>query len=218
MKAPVVLGSLLALAGTAAIAESADAATSEADIQADLEQAVCARDWYRAIEVSGTLITSPKITPDYRQQLLDLRHQLYTRAQGRSKGDEILSCAEFKAFLAGTAPATYQGPEPRFSSKTTVHTSVTTTAPLPSPSVTSLTNIWTVGVRVEGNNIKGIVLNNGLTPANNVTLTIRSQQEDFSEDIQTVAIDTVRPWDEAEFVAAFNDAPGSWMIESIEVN
>lgn len=218
MKAPIVLGSLLALAGTAATAESADAAISDvADIQGELTQAVCTKDWYRAIEVSGKLITSSKITPDYRQQLLGLRRQFYTHAQGGTKADDLPRCAEFKASLGNTPTLAYEGPEPRFSNKTVTDTAKTTT-PLPSLSVTSLANIWTVGVRVEGNNIRGTVLNNGLTPANNVTLTIRSQQEDNSEDIKTIAIDTVRPWDEADFVAAFNDAPGSWMIESIEVN
>ena len=218
MKAPIVLGSLLALAGTAATAESADAAISDvANIQGELKQAVCARDWYRAIEVSGKLITSSKITPDYRQQLLDLRRQFYTHAQGGTKADELPRCSEFKASLEGTTAPSYQGPEPRFSSKAATNTAKPKT-PLPSLSVTSLANLWTVGVRVEGNNIKGTVVNNGLTPANNVTLTIRSQQEDYSEDIKTIAIDTVRPWDEADFVAAFTDTPGSWMIESIEVN
>ncbi|MBT9316466.1 hypothetical protein [Leptothoe spongobia] len=217
MKAPVVLGSLLALAGTAATAESADAAISDVVIQEDLKQAVCSKDWYKAIEVSSKLITSPTITPDYRQQLLDWRRQFYTHIQGGTKADAIPGCAEFKAALADTKTPAFQGPEPRFSKKKAT-TSGKTVAPFPLDPVAALTDIWTVGVRIEGNNIKGTIFNNGLTTANNVTLTIRSQQEDRSEDIRTVAIDTVRAWDEADFVAAFNDTPGSWLIESIEVN
>lgn len=218
MKAPIVLGSLLALAGTAATAESADAAISDVDIQEDLKQAVCSKDWYKAIEVSSKLITSPTVTPDYRQQLLDWRRQFYTHAQGVAKADETSRCREFQLSFTGARQTSYQGPEPRFSSKGAAAKLSRKVNLLSSDSITALTDIWTVGVRVEGNSIKGTVFNNGLTTAKNVTLTIRSQQEDRSEDIRTVSVDTVRAWDEADFVAAFNDTPGSWLIESIEVN
>lgn len=217
MKAPIVFGSLLALAGTAATAESADAAISDVDIQEELKQAVCFKDWYKAIEVSSKLINSPTITPDYRQTLLDWRRQFYTHAQGSDGAKKTVSCAEIQSSVVGTKAPIYSGPEPRFSSQKTA-TSIKQDNFLSSDPVTSLSNIWTVGVRVEGKNIKGTILNNGLTTANNVTLTIRSQQNDNSEDIRTVAIDTVRAWDEADFVAAFNNTPGSWMIESIEIN
>jgi len=216
MKAPLVLGSLFAVAGTVATAESADAAISAVDIQEDLKQAVCSKDWYKAIEASSKLVASPTITLDYRQQLLDWRHQFYIHARGGAKADEAPGCVEFQSSLTETNVSVYQGNEPRFSSKRT--TSIRQSNLFPSVSTTVLTDIWTVGVRVEGNSIKGTVLNNGLTNANNVTLTIRSQQEDRSEDIRTVAIDTVQAWDEADFVAAFDDTPRSWLIESIEVN
>lgn len=217
MKAPIVFGSLLALAGAAATAESADAAISDVDIQEELKQAVCFKDWYKAIEVSSKLINSSTITPDYRQTLMDWRRQFYTHAQGSAEAKKTVSCAEIQSSLVGTKTPIYAGPEPRFSSQKTA-TSIKQDNFLSSDPVTSLSNIWTVGVRVEGKNIKGTILNNGLTTANNVTLTIRSQQDDNSEDIRTVAIDTVRAWDEADFVAAFNDTPGSWLIESIEIN
>ncbi|MGD1857925.1 MAG: hypothetical protein ACFB2W_27125 [Leptolyngbyaceae cyanobacterium] len=213
MKAPVILGSLLALAGTATTAESANAAVSNVDIQEDLNQAVCAKDWYRAIEVSSKLIASSTITPDYRQTLLDWRRQFYAHTQKTAAAAP--NCTEFRAALGvAQSPA---GPEPRFSGSRSSR-SVGTTGEPSSAQRDLLTNIWAVGVRVEGNSIKGTVLNNGLTTANNVTLTIRSQQADRSENVRTVAIDTVQAWDETDFVAAFSDTPGSWMIESIQVN
>ena len=216
MKSPVVFSSLLALAGTVAFAESADAAILDIDSHEELKQAVCSKDWYKAIEVSSKLITSPNITPEYRQTLLDQRRQFYTHVQGNTKENGENNCSEFKSSLQETQKLNYKGPEPRFSAR---QADVSKTEQLFSPaSVTALTNIWTVGVRVEGNSVKGTILNNGLTTARNVTLTIRSQQKDNSEDVRTVAVDTVRAWDEAEFVAAFNDTPGSWMIESIEIN
>ena len=216
MKTPVFFGSLLVLAGTAATAESADAAISDVDIQEDLNQAICLKDWYGAIEVSSKLISSPNITPDYRQTLLDWRRQFYIHAQGKGSNAEN-RCAEAQASLVQPRSLPYQGPEPQFSSQRTA-TSIKNKGLLASDPVTTLSNIWTVGVRIEGNSIKGTVLNNGLTTAKDVTLTIRSQQKDNSENIKKVAIDRVQAWDEAEFVAAFNDAPGSWMIESIEIN
>ncbi|NEQ55525.1 MAG: hypothetical protein F6K11_36310 [Leptolyngbya sp. SIO3F4] len=216
MKAPIVVGSLLALAGTAATAESANAAIADVDIQEDLKQSVCSKDWYKAIEVSSKLITSPTVSPDYRQQLLDWRRQFYTHAKGGTKADEMPRCEEFQLSSAGKA--IYQGPEPRFSSGQTAAVTTRQTGFISSRPVNALSDIWAVGVRVEGNSIKGTVLNNGLTTANKVTLTIRSRQKDFSEDIRTVAVDTVRAWDEADFVAAFSDTPSSWLIESIEVN
>lgn len=217
MKSPVVFSSLLALAGTVAIAESADAAILDVNSQEELKQAVCAKDWYKAIEVSSKLITSPNITPEYRQTLLDQRRQFYTHAQGNTKENEENDCSVFQSSLQTTNKLSYNGPEPRFSAKKADISSKTEQL-FSSPPITALTNIWTVGVRVEGNSVKGTILNNGLTTARNVTLTIRSQQKDNSEDVRTVAVDTVRAWDEAEFVAAFNDKPGSWMIESIEIN
>ena len=217
MKASIVFGSLLAIAGTAATAESADAAISDADIQEELKQAVCDKEWYMAIEVSSQLINSPTITPEYRQTLLNWRRQFYTHVQGKAKVKQASSCAEIQISLVGTNTPIYAGPEPRFSSQRAA-TSIKQNSLLLSEPVAALSNIWTVGVHIEGKNIKGTILNNGITTAKNVTLTIRSQQNDNSEDIRTVAIETVRAWDEADFVAAFNDTPDSWMIESIEIN
>lgn len=216
MKAPIFFGSLLMLAGTAATAESADAAISDGDVQEDLNQAICLKDWYGAIEVSSKLISSPTITPDYRQTLLDWRRQFYAHAQGKAANGED-HCAEAQAYKMEARSLNYQGPEPQFSPQRTA-TSIKEKGLLVSDPVTTLSNIWTVGVRVEGNSIRGTILNNGLTTARNVTLTIRSQKKDNSEDIKKVAIDAVQAWDEAEFAAAFNDTPGNWMIESIEVN
>ena len=212
MKAPVVLGSLLALAGTVATAERADAAT--VDIKEELREAVCFQDWYKAIEISSSLIASPKITPNDRQTLLNWRRQFYTYAKGDPQTNKILNCKGVKA-----PPRQFQSasPAPRFSTNTAAVSS-RTIATTPSSPLHTLADLWTVGVRVEGNNIKGTVFNNGITTANNVTLTIRSQQEGQTENIRTVAIETVQAWGETDFVAAFNNAPGDWTIERIEVN
>ncbi|MEL6129340.1 MAG: hypothetical protein AAFR30_05445, partial [Cyanobacteria bacterium J06628_4] len=116
MKAPVIFGSLLALAGTATTAERADAAISDVDIPDDLREAICLQDWYEAIELSGQLITSPVITPDYRQTLLGLRHQFYRYAKGGTKPDEIADCKKTQTEPLSTKVNAYQGPTPRFSS------------------------------------------------------------------------------------------------------
>lgn len=215
MKAPIVLSSLLALAGTVATAERADAAISDADIKEELKEAVCLQDWYKAIEISSSLIASAKITPDERQTLLNQRRQFYTYTKGNFKADELSDCQSVKSPPSQFGSATYESPTPRFSNNTAYSR---TTKATPPPQLNTLADLWTVGVRVEGNNITGTVLNNGLTTANNVTLTIRSQQEDQTESVRTVAIDTVQAWGEASFTTAFNDAPGSWTIERIEVN
>lgn len=216
MKVPVVLGSLLALAGTAATAESADATISDVDIKEDLRQAICSQEWYTAIELSSKLISSPTVSPDYQQKLLDWRHQFYAHINGEPKRNEMVSCEGLTPSPVKAKTQPYQGPEPRFSNDRITPPS-NTTAVLSAPA-SILANLWTVGVRIEGNNIKGTVLNNGWTHVNNVSLTIHSQQADQSADIRTVSIDTVHAWGEADFVAAFNDAPGNWTIERIEIN
>ncbi|MBE9068131.1 hypothetical protein IQ260_15875 [Leptolyngbya cf. ectocarpi LEGE 11479] len=216
MKAPVVLGSLLALAGTAATAESADATISDVDIKEDLREAICFQEWYDAIELSSKLISSPTVSPDYQQKLLDWRHQFYAHISGEHKQNEMVSCEGLTPSPVKIETQPYQGPEPRFSNdRITSPTKTTAVSPAPA---SILANLWTVGVRIEGNSIKGTVLNNGWSHANNVILTIRSQQANQKTDIRTVSIDTVQAWGEAEFVAAFNDAPGNWTIERIEVN
>ena len=215
MKAPIVLGSLLALAGTAATAERADAAISDIDVREELKEAVCFQDWYKAIELSSSLITSAEIAPDERQALLSQRRQFYTYVKGNFKVDGPSDCQDLIASSSQLGTVTHESSIPRFSSSAAYSGVAKAT---PSSPLNTLANLWTVGVRIEGNNIKGTVLNNGLTTANNVTLIIRSQQEDQTENVRTVAIDTVQAWGEANFTAAFNDAPGSWTIERIEVN
>lgn len=216
MKAPVVLGSLLALAGAAATAESADAAISDVDIKEDLREAICFQEWYTAIELSSKLISSPTVSPDYQQKLLDWRHRFYDHINGEPKQGEMVSCEGLTPSPVKAQVQPYQGPEPRFSNDRITSPTKTTTAS--SAPVSILANLWTVGVRVDGNSIKGTVLNNGWTHATNVVLTVRSQQADQEADIRTVSIGTVQAWGEADFVAAFSDAPGNWTIERIEVN
>lgn len=216
MKAPVVLGSLLALAGTAATAESADATISDIEIKEDLREAICFQDWYDAIELSSKLISSPTVSPDYQQKLLDWRHQFYAHISGEHKQNEMVSCEGLTPSPVKAKTQPYQGLEPRFSNDRI--TSPTQTTAVSSAPASILANLWTVGVRIEGNSIRGTVLNNGWTHANNVILTIRSQQANQKTDIRTVSIDTVQAWGEADFVAAFNDAPGNWTIERIEIN
>ncbi len=246
MKSPTVLVSLLALAGTVATAESADAAISDVEIPDDLREAICYQDWYEAIELSSSLITSSKITPEHRQTLLDLRRNFYTYVKGdTAKPDEIVGCKEMQPSPANEQVQLYQGPAPtpRFSSSisntpgrycyqrrisggfdnvdyrcSNGATASFETATASLRRVNTPTSIWTVGARVEGNSIKGTLLNNGLAAVRNITLTIRSRQDDKSDTVKTVAIDTVNAWSETEFVATFNHTPGSWLIESIEVN
>ena len=242
MKAPVIFGSLLALAGTATTAESADAAISDVDIPDDLREAICLQDWYEAIELSGRLITSSAITPDYRQTLLGLRHQFYSYAKGGPKPDEIVDCKKTQTEPLSTKVTAYQGPTPRFSSNNNSYALdrycqygkpsqymqnlgytcsdgfVASATPVSTARANILDNIWTIGARVEGNTVKGTVLNNGQVSVENATVTIRSQQDDQSEVVKTVAIDTIKAWDETDFVATFNHTPGNWTIEGIQVN
>ena len=202
MKAPVFFGSLLALVG--ATVESANAAIADVEIPEELKEAVCFQDWYKAIELSTQLIASPTITPDHRQTLLDIRHHFYGAVKGDPKADELLSCTTAQS--ESTQLNTPLGPTPRFS---------TYTAPA-TPSTSS--KLWPVGMRIEGNSIKGTMLNNGWTTFKNVTLTIRSQQNDQTDTIKTIGIEAIDPWSETDFVATFSNVPGSWAVESIEVN
>jgi hypothetical protein len=246
MKAPTVLVSLMALAGIAATAESADAAISDIEIPDNLREAICYQNWYEAIELSSSLITSSKIAPEHRQTLLDLRRSFYTYAKGdQAKPDEIVSCKDMQPSAANEQAQPYQGPvpAPRFSSSVSNTTgrycyqrrtrggfdnvdyrcsdgaaSVETATAISPRRGNAPASIWTVGARVEGNSIRGTLLNNGLAAVRNITLTIRSRQDDRPEAVKTVAIDTVNAWSETEFVATFNHTPGNWLIESIEVN
>lgn len=246
MKSPTVVVSLLALAGVAAAAENASAAIADIDISDDLSEAICDQDWYRAIELSSTLITSSNITPEHRQTLLGLRHNFYTYAKGGElKPDEITNCQGIQPSSTKEQIHAYTGPMPRFSSSVAAYvsgrycyprelggdfgdTSYRCSNKTPALAKTTTTvspyrssrpaNVWTVGARVEGNSIKGTILNNGLTTAKNIILTIRSQRDDQSEAVKTVAIDTLKPWSETDFVATFNHTPGNWLIERIDVN
>lgn len=221
MKPPTVFIPLLALAGVAATAESADAAIAGLDIPDDLNEAICHQNWYKAIEVSSTLITSPDITPEHRQTLLGLRRNFYAYVKGGDvKSDSIADCPGIQPSLPQQAQL-YKGPMPQFSNSRatdTTPTSISVSTATPSYRASKPTNIWAVGTRVEGNSIKGTLLNNGLTTAKNVMLTIRSQGSEQSEAIETVVINKLNPWSETEFVATFNHVPGSWMIERIEIN
>lgn len=277
MKAPLVFGSLLALAGTAITAERADASILDGEIVDDeLKSAICGQDWYQAVELSSRLIISPKISPEYRQTLLEWRNHFYRYAKENAKTGEGPTCEQAKAtpsgFVEQKVPA---GPMPRFSPPLPVsvaaaeqktcepsatasgalsdRTSVgysfltdsfigvnfvadelmaeesdcsadTADAPTanetysPQLSSTPLKNLWTVGVRVDGNNIKGRVLNNGWNTFQNVNLILRSRRLGNSTNMKTVAIGTVRAWSETEFVAAFADGSSDWIVERIEVN
>lgn len=243
MKAPVVFGSFLAVAGTAITSERADAAISNAEIVNDgLKAAICSQDWFQAIELSGQLIISPKVSPDYRQKLLTWRNHFYTYVKGNERTDEVPSCEELQASSLGEIQRqNYEGAFPRFSSTLassgTASTSYCATGQAdaadcesnasesvkanfvspPSPT-RELTDLWTIGVRIEGNRIRGQLLNNGWNTFRNVKLIIRSQKLGNSTDVTTVALDTVRAWSETEFVAAFSESPSDWIIERIEVN
>ncbi len=245
MKIPTALVSLLALAGTVATAESADAAISTVEIPDDLREAICYQNWYKAIELSSRLITSSKITPEHRQTLLELRRDFYTYAKGNETNpDKIVGCQNLRSSSVNQPRQGYQSPAPapRFSSSSSNAPgrycyqrriragfdnadsrcsnglSFVSETTVPLRRVNAPTSIWTVGARVEGNSVRGTLLNNGLAAVRGITLTIRSQQADQSEDVKTVAIDTVNAWSETEFVATFNHAPGNWLIESLEVN
>ena len=243
MKAPTVLGSLLALAGTVATAESADASVLDVEIPDDLREAVCYQDWYKAIEVSSTLIVSSNNTPDERQTLLDLRRKFYTYVKGGDKSEQFTSCDEKQPSSINAKTNREQSAAPRFSNSAAgvpgrycyqieargyvqeidprcSEEIIESTKSLSTPSAQTndSSSVWTVGTRVEGNSIKGKLLNNGLTTANDVKLTIRSQKDDRSETVKTVAIDAVSAWSETEFVATFNQSPRNWMIEQISFN
>ncbi|MEM6254887.1 MAG: hypothetical protein AAF821_18375 [Cyanobacteria bacterium P01_D01_bin.156] len=224
MKAPVVFSSLLALAGTTITAERAEASIPDAEtINGDLKTAMCDQDWYQAIKLSSRLIVSPNVSPDYQKTLMEWRNHFYSYAKGNQKTDEIPSCGELSARSIETVQ-NFSSPAPQFSS--TFASPVSSSAPRSSTdsfirsssSGRSPNNLWTVGVRAEGNRIRGKLLNNGWNNFRNVTLTLRSRKVGHSTNVRTVAIDTVRAWSETEFVASFPEAPGSWFIETIEVN
>lgn len=237
MKAPVVFGSFLALAGTAITSERADAAVLSADVvNSDLKTAICNQDWYQAIELSSRLIVSPKVSPEYREKLLTWRTHFYTSAQNSKAAEELPSCNQLQASSSGEIQR-YAGPTPRFSSAGSSVASQEQCVPgtdescisvvnqpqreefIRTPSASNFNNnLWTVGVRVEGNRLRGKLLNNGWNTFRNVRLIIRSRELGHSTDIKTVALDTVRAWSETEFVAAFAESPGDWIIERIEVN
>lgn len=232
MKAPLVFGSFLALAGTAIAAERADAAVSDLDIANNaLRDAICEQDWYKAIELSGQLMISPKVLPEHRQKLVEWRRHFYTSLKSRTRTDKVPSCEQL--WLSSPEEfqqQTYSGPIPRFSSISSLSSSsFVSESPLVSESVSNdvvsqplnqdlSENLWTVGVRVDGNRIRGKLLNNGWNSFRNVKLTIRSQKIGRSTNVKTVALGQVRAWSETEFVAAFAESPKDWIIEKIEVN
>jgi hypothetical protein len=74
----LVGGALLLSSGTRATAED-----SVVDRHEQLLRAVCLNDWDGAIALTGPLIAADKITPSYRQALVELRDQLEEfRVQG----------------------------------------------------------------------------------------------------------------------------------------
>ncbi|MEM8614664.1 MAG: hypothetical protein AAGF93_21825, partial [Cyanobacteria bacterium P01_H01_bin.105] len=206
-------------------------------------EAICYQDWYKAIELTSTLVVSSSITPDERQTFLNLRRDFYAHLKGNNKSGETVICE--RGQLSPLKTEGYQSSTPQFSSRSnhnTVNTperycyqietngylqevdprcsddTVRPSAASSSHQTNSRSSLWAVGARVEGNSIKGKLLNNGLATANNVTLTIRSQKDNQSEAVKTVAIDAVSAWSETEFVATFNHSPRNWMIEQISIN
>jgi hypothetical protein len=61
-------------------------------LYASMQGAVCQNDWNQALQVLNSMIGSPDITPDYRQQLVQFRHQLEEWRASRSIVEAIPNC------------------------------------------------------------------------------------------------------------------------------
>jgi hypothetical protein len=61
-------------------------------LYASMQGAVCQNDWNQALRVLSSLIGSPDITPDYRLQLVQFRHQLEEWRASRSIVEAIPNC------------------------------------------------------------------------------------------------------------------------------
>ena len=113
MKNSFIFVSLLAAAGTAATAESATAATtSDTLLKANLKQAICYQDWDSATDLSSLLITSPTITPEYRQHLVDWRHRFIDYSRAKTRFSRIPNCGRVDIQIK---PQVQNYPTPQFS-------------------------------------------------------------------------------------------------------
>ena len=88
---------------------------------------------------------------------------------------------------------------------------------VPASASNQLGDIYTYGVRANGNAVVGTLWNSGLSAASNITLTIRSEAFGRPSATREVTIDTIGARGEADFVARYNHAPGQWSIENIRV-
>jgi hypothetical protein len=61
-------------------------------LYASMQAAVCQNDWNRALRSLNALVGSPQISPDYRQQLVNFRHQLEEWRASRSRVEDISTC------------------------------------------------------------------------------------------------------------------------------
>lgn len=224
------------VARIAATAKSATAATDES-IKEGLRQAICFQDWDSAIELSSNLISSSGITPEHRQTLVDWRHRFMDYARDKNSFDKIPNCERVQPRSVDIKVQAYGGPAPRFSRTNTLAdapvcymersdgqivnlsymcgsnaTPTVEVAALPSSQSSNLSDLFTFGVRAEGRTVIGNIWNSGLTPANNVKITIRAQQTGRSKEKREVVIDRIGVRGEADFVASFNHIPENWSI------
>lgn len=124
MKTPVILASLLAVAGTATTAHSATAAVtvvSDEVIKAGLKQAVCLQDWDKAIALSSNLITSSTITPEYRQTLVDWRHRFIDYSRDKTRFAKAPGCESARPYSVELKVEVHQNHAPRFSRSHTTY-------------------------------------------------------------------------------------------------
>ncbi|MEO0768076.1 MAG: hypothetical protein AAFY72_01370 [Cyanobacteria bacterium J06649_4] len=88
-------------------------ASNQRSMVFDLNQAVCANDWDRAIDMAGILIASDTTNSEDRQALLSLRRQMVQyRAEGTLASDAQACNHTDPYMLTAAAPETLQTAEP----------------------------------------------------------------------------------------------------------
>lgn len=82
----------LGSSGSVRTQHSPQPTVSVQQLYSSMQGAVCQNDWNQALRVLNSLVGSPDITPAYRQQLVQFRHQLEEWRASRSIVEAIPNC------------------------------------------------------------------------------------------------------------------------------
>lgn len=95
VKQVVILG--IALASGLILATGRPAAAEPVElVQEQLRQAVCLNQWERSLDLVGILIATPELTPEYRNNLVQFRQQLYN-LQDQQQAVKVVGCGDVTA-------------------------------------------------------------------------------------------------------------------------